>query len=214
MTEDSLQSIHIWKCILKTHRTGIPITKCHSDNSSSTGSIFFSMSLNIFFSCLHTSRPTFCASKYWQKSPAISHGTRCMGSYATAFRVGKPAQILISQLRSTKKENTCTGFHISLLQILTSLLTDSNNQDTRIHTSASSTSFLKDSSYWFLIRCQAGPWNKPESAQETFRKRLEVRGGCRQIPAHKRSAPDCRNLRGFPYPNTSRRDRKDFPTLE
>lgn len=32
-----------------------------------------------------------------------------------------------------------------------SLLTDSNNQDTRIHTSASSTSFLKDSSYWFLI---------------------------------------------------------------
>lgn len=50
-----------------------------------------------------------------------------------------------------KEKNTCTGFHISLLHILTSLLRDSNNQDTRIHTSASSTSFLKDSSYWFLI---------------------------------------------------------------
>lgn len=50
-----------------------------------------------------------------------------------------------------KEKNTCTGFHISLLHILMSLLTDSNNQDTRIHTAASSTSFLQDSSYWFLI---------------------------------------------------------------
>lgn len=213
MTEDSLQNIHIWKRI-KTHRTGIPITKCHIDNSSSTGVGVFFLSLSIFFSCLHTSQPTFCASKYWQKSPAISRGKIYLGSYATAFEVGKSTQILISQLRSTKKQNACTSFHISLLHILTSLLTDSNNQDTRIHTSAASTSFLKDSRYWFLICCQAGPWNKPENTQETFRKRLEVRGGCRQIPAQKRSAHDCRDSQGFPYPNTSQRDCEDFPTLE
>lgn len=85
---------------------------------------------------------------------------------------GKPTRIPVSQLRRTKKESACTGFNISFLRIFKSLLTDSNNQDTRSHTSASSTSFLKDSSYWLLICCQPGPWNKPESVQETFRKRL------------------------------------------
>lgn len=85
---------------------------------------------------------------------------------------GKPTRIPISQLRRTKKESACTGFNISFLRIFKSLLTDSNNQGTRSHTSASSTSFLKDSSYWLLICCQPGPWNKPESVQETFRTRL------------------------------------------
>lgn len=43
---------------------------------------------------------------------------------------GKTTQI--SQLRSTKKENTCTSFNISFLHIWRSLLTDCNIQDTRI----------------------------------------------------------------------------------
>lgn len=109
--------------------------------------IFFLNAIKyVFFLPQHLTN-TSCTSKYCHKSPVILHGMRCIGSHARAFRVGKPTQILISQLRSTKKENTCTGFHISLLHILMSLLRDSNNQETRIHTSSSSTSFLKDSSY-------------------------------------------------------------------
>lgn len=112
-------------------------------------------------------------------------------------------------IKSTQepKEKTLVPAVTSLF--FTSLLTDSNNQDTRIHRSASSTSFLKDSSYWFLIYCPASPWNEPESTQGTFRKRWEEAVTGRSH--HTGGQPW---LRGFLYPNTSQRDCKDFPTLE
>lgn len=79
-----------------------------------------------------------------------------------------------------KEKNTCTGFHISLLHILTSLLTDSNNQDTRIHTSASSTSFLKDSSYWFLITLPS--WSLKQAREGSGNIQEKV-GSKRQLQA-------------------------------
>lgn len=218
MTEDLLQSICIWYYIFKSYRTGSLVTKCYSGNSDSThswvlgilvGWFLSVIKLSYFFLSPHLTIHFLYLQILVKVTSNLPHHQMCG---KLCFRVGKPPQTLISQLRSTKKENTCTGFHISLLHILTSLLKDSNNQDTRIHTSASSTSFLKDSSYWFLIRCQAGPWNKPESAQETFRKRLEVKGRFRQIPAFERLSADCRDLQGFLWPNISQGYCRNFPT--
>lgn len=147
------------------------------------------MSLNIFCSLSPHLTTHFLYLQILTKVSSHLLLHEMMGYYATAFGVGKPTQILIPQLRSTKKENTCIGFHISLLHILTSLLSDSNNQDIRIHTSASSPSLLKDSSYGFLLCCQAGPWNKPESTQETVKKRLEVRRQPQAEPSTQEVSP-------------------------
>lgn len=128
----------------QAHRTGTRITKCHSDDSSSMGNFCFHAIKYLTLLSPHLTTHFLCLKILTKVTSDLPwheiHRKLCNSLWGR-----KPAQILISQLRSTK--NTCTSFHISLLHILTSLLTDSNSQDTRIHTSASSTSFLKDSSY-------------------------------------------------------------------
>lgn len=147
--KDSLQSNHTWRHIFQTHRTGTLITKCHSDDSSSTGNFYFCAIKYLIFLSPHLTThflylkilTEVTSDLPWHEMHEKLHNSLWGGE-------GSSNPNFSSQ--EHKEKNTCTGFHISLLHILRSLLTDSNNQDTRILTAASSTSLLKDSSYWFL----------------------------------------------------------------
>lgn len=90
---------------------------------------------------------------------------------------GKPTQM--SQLRSTKKENTCTGFNISFLHIWRSLLTDSNNQDTRIQHLQLLSWRTPDTDSWYAANLV------PVTSQTAFRewsgKGWEAGGGGKQF---------------------------------
>lgn len=115
-----------------------------------------------------------------------------------------------------KEKNTCTGFHISLLHILTSLLTDSNNQDTRIHTPASSNSFLKDSSYWFLITLPS--WSLKQATECSGNIQEKV-GRKRWLQADPSTQEVSAWLQGLARLSISQRDwiskrLQDFPTSE